>query len=297
MAGKNYGVYLIPEGLIDEVPETKALINILSKTRKNIEKEGIGTKADRDKEPIEIKRKYMAMKPKQRLNYVKEILSESDNKADKAAYNTLEKLPDSTQVKLIMAKPDAHGNIPVSQIDTENVIIHLVEKNIKEINSTIDRKNRNLKKGEKATPKISFAPQGHFLGYEGRCEFPSNFDTNYCYALGYNAVALINAGATGYMSTISNLTKPPKDWKAGGVPITSMMNKEFRNGKDKPVIKKALVDLNGPVFKEFAKQRDKWILGNGKDEYYDYPGPIQYFGPDEVCNAPTKTLKLEQGAA
>jgi len=277
LAGKNYGVYLIPEGLIDEIPETKVLMKELSTMLKNIDSDENARK------------EYYKKNAENRIKFIKERLKETNE----PAYHTFVKFPQSIQSQLIKDR-DAHGNVQVSKIDTEQLMIHLVSRNINRLNAKIVENNE--KNGTKVK-EIKFSPQGHFLGYEGRCEFPSNFDTNYCYALGYNAVALINSGATGYMSTISDLTKPAKDWKAGGVPITSMMNAEVRNGELKPVIKKALVDLNGPVFKEFARQRDSWVLGNGKDEYYDYPGPIQYYGPDEVCNSPTKTLKLEQGAA
>ena len=135
-----------------------------------------------------------------------------------------------------------------------------------------------------------FAAQHHFFGYEGRCADPSNFDADYCYALGYNAAQLINCGATGYMSSVRNLTKPSVQWVAGGIPITMMMNMERRNGKMKPVIQKALVDLNGKPFKKFAEQRDEWALNT----CYMYPGPIQYFGPAEVCDQPSRTLYYEQ---
>jgi len=277
MVGKNYGVYLIPEGLIDEIPETKSLMTELSTMLKKID------------DDENLKKDYDKKNSEDRVKFIKERLKDTNEQA----YHTYLKFPQSIQSQLIRDR-DAHGNVQVSKIDTEQLMIYMVSKNVRKINAKIAENNN--KNGTKIK-EIKFSPQGHFLGYEGRCEFPSNFDTNYCYALGYNAVALINAGATGYMSTISDLTKPANEWKAGGVPISSMMNAELRNGKKKAVIKKALVDLNGSVFKEFAKQRDSWALGNGKDEYYDYPGPIQYYGPDAVCNAPTKTLKLEQGAA
>ena len=136
-----------------------------------------------------------------------------------------------------------------------------------------------------------FSPLHHFFGYEGRCADPSNFDADYCYALGYNAAQLINCGATGYMSSIRNLTKPSVQWIAGGIPITMMMNMERRNGKMKPVIQKALVDLEGAPFQKFAQHRAEWALNT----CYVYPGPIQYFGPAEVCDQPSRTLYYEQG--
>ena len=134
-----------------------------------------------------------------------------------------------------------------------------------------------------------FSTQYHFFGYEGRCAEPSNFDADYCYSLGYTASLLISEGKTGYMASIRNLTAPAKDWIAGGVPVTMMMNLEKRHGYFKPVIQKALVDLNGTPFKYFASKRDQWALSSE----YIYPGPIQYFGPSDVCDQPTETLKLE----
>jgi pyrophosphate--fructose-6-phosphate 1-phosphotransferase len=135
-----------------------------------------------------------------------------------------------------------------------------------------------------------FSTQSHFFGYEGRCAPPSNFDADYCYSLGYNAAALINGGATGYISSIRNLTKPADKWTCGGVPLTMLMNMERRHGEEKPVIKKALVELEGAPFKKFAEQRDKWAI----ETSYVYPGPIQYFGPSEVCDQKTITLTLER---
>ena len=134
-----------------------------------------------------------------------------------------------------------------------------------------------------------FSALHHFFGYEGRCADPSNFDADYCYALGFNAACLINSGVTGYMSSIRNLVKPSVQWLAGGIPITMMMNIEHRNGADKPVIQKALVRLDGAPFKYFAAHRDEWALNT----CYVYPGPIQYFGPAEVCDQPSRTLTLE----
>jgi pyrophosphate--fructose-6-phosphate 1-phosphotransferase len=135
-----------------------------------------------------------------------------------------------------------------------------------------------------------FSAQHHFFGYEGRCAAPSNFDADYCYSLGYTAAALIGNGKTGYMSSVRNTTAPAEEWISGGVPITMMMNMERRHGEMKPVIQKALVKLDGAPFKAFAAQRDVWA----RETAYVYPGPIQYFGPTEVCDEPTKTLQLEQ---
>ncbi|MDE7443661.1 MAG: diphosphate--fructose-6-phosphate 1-phosphotransferase, partial [Muribaculaceae bacterium] len=171
---------------------------------------------------------------------------------------------------------DPHGNVQVSLIETEKLLGEMVGKRLAEM---------------KAEGKYvgKYAPQFHFFGYEGRCADPSNFDADYCYALGYNAAMLINAGVTGYMSSVRNLVRPSVQWLAGGIPITMMMNMERRHGAMKPVIQKALVDLEGAPFKKFASKRDQWAV----ETCYMYPGPIQYFGPAEVCDQPTKTLHYE----
>ena len=152
----------------------------------------------------------------------------------------------------------------------------------------VEEKLAKLKKEGKYSGK--FATQSHFFGYEGRCAFPSNFDADYCYSLGFNAFALINFGLTGYLSSVRNLSKPASEWIAGGVPLTMMMNMEKRHGEMKPVIQKALVRLDGPVFKELKDNREKWAL----EDCYLFPGAIQYFGPAEVCDITTRTLQLEQ---
>ena len=172
---------------------------------------------------------------------------------------------------------DPHGNVQVSLIETEKLLSEMV-----------GNKLAAWKKEGKYTG--SFNPQHHFFGYEGRCAAPSNYDADYCYALGYNATQLIAAGKTGYMSSIRNTTAPAAEWIAGGIPITMMMNMERRHGEMKPVIQKALVDLEGAPFKAFAANRETWA----KETCYIYPGPIQYFGPTEVCDQTTKTLALEQ---
>jgi len=136
-----------------------------------------------------------------------------------------------------------------------------------------------------------FSAQTHFFGYEGRCSMPSNFDADYCYSLGYNAASIISTGKTGYMSSVRNLTEPTDKWIAGAIPLTAMMNMERRHGEDKPVIKKALVELDGAPFRELAKNREKWAV----ETCYVYPGPIQFFGPAEVADITTKTLALEKG--
>ena len=172
---------------------------------------------------------------------------------------------------------DPHGNVQVSLIETEKLLSTMVAQKLEK-----------MKKAGTYTGK--FGTQHHFFGYEGRCAAPSNFDADYCYALGNSAAQLIAAGKTGYMAIVQNTTAPAAEWKAGGVPITMMMNMEKRNGEMKPVIRKALVELDGAPFKEFAAHREEWA----RKTAYVYPGPIQYWGPSEVCDQPTKTLALEQ---
>ncbi len=174
---------------------------------------------------------------------------------------------------------DPHGNVQVSLIETEKLLIEMVSKRLQELK-------------EEGNFKGKFSAINHFFGYEGRCAIPSNFDADYTYSLGVTASILIAEGKTGYMSSVRNLTEPAEKWIAGGVPITMMMNMEKRHGEMKPVIQKALVRLDGAPFKFFAQYREKWA-----DQEIDfiYPGPIQYFGPTEVCDQPTKTLLLEKG--
>ncbi len=175
-----------------------------------------------------------------------------------------------------MLDRDPHGNVQVSLIETEKLLSDMVAAKL----ATSE---------EFKAAKGKFAAQHHFFGYEGRCADPSNFDADYCYSLGFNAAALINAGVTGYMSSIRNLVKPAVQWIPGGIPITMMMNIERRNAQDKPVIQKALVRLDDAPFQKFAAKRDEWA----HDTCYVYPGPIQYFGPAEVCDQPSMTLKYE----
>jgi pyrophosphate--fructose-6-phosphate 1-phosphotransferase len=186
-------------------------------------------------------------------------------------------LPEGVARQLTLDR-DPHGNVQVSLIETEKLLAEMVGTKLAEW---------------KAEGKYvgKFATQHHFFGYEGRCAAPSNYDADYCYSLGYTASRLIASGKTGYMSSVRNTTAPAEEWIAGGVPITMMMNMERRHGEMKPVIQKALVKLDGAPFKAFAAQRDKWAI----ETDYVYPGPIQYFGPTEVCDQPTKTLRLEQG--
>ena len=199
------------------------------------------------------------------IDFVKKSIAK-DNLA------VLESLPEDVARQLCLDR-DPHGNVQVSLIETEKLLSRMVAKKLKETGRA---------------PK--FSAQHHFFGYEGRCAAPSNYDADYCYSLGFNASRLIAAGKTGYMSIVKNTTAPAAEWIAGGVPITMMMNIERRNGADKPVIRKALVELDGAPFKYFAAHREEWA----RQTAYVYPGPIQYFGPTEVCDQCTKTLQLEQ---
>ena len=205
----------------------------------------------------------------QKIDYVVKHLS-----AENAAI--FESLPAGVSRQLALER-DPHGNVQVSLIETEQLLADMVGKKL-----------AAWKKEGKYVGK--FATQHHFFGYEGRCAAPSNFDADYCYSLGRVAALLIASGKTGYMSSVRNTTKPAAEWLAGGIPITAMMNMEKRNGKMKPVIQKALVKLDGGPFKFFAANREKWAI----ETDYVYPGPIQYFGPSDVCDQPSKTLQLEQ---
>lgn len=249
--GQNFGVVLIPEGLIEFVPAIGRLIQELNDL---LAAHGADYK-DLDKDA--------------QREYIMAHLS-AENKA------TFETLPESVGRQLSLDR-DPHGNVQVSLIETEKLISEMV-----------DAKLASWAKQGKY--KGQFAAQHHFFGYEGRCAAPSNFDADYCYALGTSAALLIASGKTGYMAIVKNTTANAENWKAGGVPITMMMNMERRNGEMKPVIRKALVELEGKPFKTFAAQRDEWA----KNTCYIYPGPIQYWGPSEVCDQPTKTLELEQ---
>lgn len=205
----------------------------------------------------------------QQIDFVKSHISAENL----AVFNSL---PADVASQLALDR-DPHGNVQVSLIETEKLLSQMVEKKLEEMKAAGEYVGK-------------FAAQHHFFGYEGRCAAPSNYDADYCYSLGFNASRLIANGKTGYMSIIKNTTAPANEWVAGGVPITMMMNLERRNGKMKPVIRKALVELDGAPFKFFASKRDEWA----KQTAYVYPGPIQYFGPSEVCDQSTKTLQLEQ---
>ena len=248
--GNNFGSVLIPEGLIEFIPAMKKLIAELN---------------DMLAKFPEIK----DMEPDAQHQFVVNQLNPENAE-------TFSSLPLEVARQLSLDR-DPHGNVQVSLIETEKLLSEMVAKKL-----------ADMKEEGKFVGK--FAAQHHFFGYEGRCADPSNFDADYCYALGYNAAQLVKCGATGYMSSIRNLSNPSIQWIAGGIPITMMMNIERRHGEDKPVIRKALVDLNGKPFQEFAKNRAKWA----KETCYVYPGPIQYFGPDEVCNATSRTLYYEQ---
>ena len=249
--GNNFGVVLIPEGLVEFIPAIGRLIQELNDL---LAAHGADY-ADLDKDA-------------QRA-YILAHLTE-ENRA------TFETLPEGVARQLSLDR-DPHGNVQVSLIETEKLISDMVGAKLSQ-----------WKKEGKYNGK--FSALHHFFGYEGRCAAPSNFDADYCYALGTSAALLIASGKTGYMAIVKNTTAKTDEWKAGGVPITMMMNMERRNGEMKPVIRKALVELEGKPFKAFVAQRDQWA----KETCYVYPGPIQYWGPAEVCDQPTKTLELEQ---
>lgn len=246
--GDNFGVVLIPEGLVEFVPEVKKLIAEINEILAANEKEFSLTE-----------------KPEDKLKFMTSHLSEASNKVFAI-------LPADIQQQLMMDR-DPHGNVQVSRIESEKLVSTLVANELK----------------KRPEYKGKFNALHHFFGYEGRCAFPSNFDADYCYSLGYNACMLIINGYTGYLSSIRNLSQSADKWTAGGMPITKMMNIERRHGEDKPVIKKALVTLDGKPFKYFAERRDKWAL----ETCYTFPGAIQYYGPESVCDLTTKTLALE----
>ena len=251
-AGMNFGVALIPEGLIEFVPEIKVLIAELNDL--------LAANAA----------KVDAMEKADKVAFANANLSAESAKV-------FGSLPTGIQMQLCNDR-DPHGNVQVSLIETEKMLAEMVGTRLKQM------KSEGAYDGK-------FSTQVHFFGYEGRCAAPSNYDADYCYSLGYNAAALIGAGKTGYMSSVRNTMFPASKWIAGGIPITMMMNIERRHGHDKPVIKKALVELDGAPFKFFAAHRAEWA----KETAYVYPGPIQYFGPAEVCDLVTRTLELEQG--
>jgi len=251
--GWNFGVAIIPEGIVEFVPEFSMLIAEINELL-------AGSKADA----------FNALTTwAEKDAFIQAGLS-------KEAMDVFRILPDSIQQQLFLER-DPHGNVQVSLIESEKLFSQMVAKNL------AARKQAGFYNGK-------FSPLHHFLGYEGRCAFPSNFDADYCYSLGYNACMLIQYGYTGYLSKVSNLSKPAEEWVAGGMPITKMMNIERRHGADKPVIRKALVELDGAPFKFFAEHREQWA----NETCFVYPGAIQYYGPSEVCDITTKTLALEK---
>ncbi len=250
--GMNFGIAVIPEGVVEFVPEFSVLIHEINELL-------AGSKAD----------EFNALKTwAEKYAFIQNGLT-------KESMDVFAILPESIQQQLFLER-DPHGNVQVSLIESEKLFSALVKDNL------AARKAAGTYKGK-------FSALHHFLGYEGRCAFPSNFDSDYCYSLGYNAFMLIQYGYNGYLSKISNLSKPASEWIAGGMPITKMMNIERRHGEDKPVIKKALVELDGKPFKYFEAHRDEWAV----DTCFVYPGAIQYYGPAEVCDVTTVTLALE----
>ncbi|OIT00128.1 pyrophosphate--fructose 6-phosphate 1-phosphotransferase subunit beta [Nicotiana attenuata] len=241
--GYNYGVILIPEGLIDFIPEVQQLIAELNEILANDVIDEAG-------------------------NWKKKLRSQS--------HELFEFLPQAIQEQLLLER-DPHGNVQVAKIETEKMLIQMVEAELEN-----KRKEGSYTK--------HFKGQSHFFGYEGRCGLPSNFDSNYCYALGYGAGALLHSGKTGLISSVGNLGAPVEDWTVGGTALTSLMDVERRHGKFKPVIKKAMVELEGAPFKKFASLREEWAL---KNRYFS-PGPLQFVGP--TSNEINHTLMLELGA-
>ena len=248
--GWNFGTVLVPEGLIEFIPSMKALISELN----DVLEEHAAEIAELDEN--------------EKLEKIHSYLSATNAELYKS-------LPKNIALQLSLDR-DSHGNVQVSLIETESLLSEMVAKRLEEMAANGEYSGK-------------FNTQHHFFGYEGRCADPTNFDADYTYALGYNAAMLINSGLTGYMSSVRNLTEPSEVWIAGGIPITMMMNMERRKGEMKPVIQKALVNLNGRPYLKFASMRETLALNT----LYQYPGPIQYFGPSEICDRPSMTLLLE----
>ncbi len=251
--GMNFGIAVIPEGVVEFVPEFSVLIQEINELL-------AGSKADEFNALPSWEAKYAFI----------------ENGLTKESMEVFAILPQAIQQQLFLER-DPHGNVQVSLIESEKLFSALVADKL------AARKAAGTYKGK-------FSTLHHFLGYEGRCAFPSNFDSDYCYSLGYNAFMLIQYGYNGYLSKVSNLSAPANEWVGGGMPITKMMNIERRHGEDKPVIKKALVELDGAPFKYFEAHREQWAL----ETCFKYPGAIQYYGPTEVCDITTVTLALEQ---
>ena len=252
--GKNFGIAVIPEGLIEFIPEMKSMIANLNDIMASLETDPDFVNATTIRDKFDI----------------------VENRLDEDSAKVYNSLPAIIKGQLL-ADRDPHGNVQVSKIETEKLLIEMISTRLDELKSQGDYIGK-------------FSAQSHFFGYEGRCAFPSNFDADYCYSLGFNAFALINFGLTGYLSSVRNLTAPASEWIAGGVPLTMMMNMEKRHGEMKPVIQKALVKLDGPVFKQLEENREDWAM----NDRYLFPGAIQYFGPSSVCDITTCTLKLER---
>ena len=254
--GNNFGVAIIPEGIVEFVPEFSKLIAEINELL-------AGSKTEEFNALPDWAAKY---------NFIKNGLTAE-------SFAVFDILPQGIQQQLFLER-DPHGNVQVSLIESEKLFSEMV-------------KNELAKRKAAGTYKGKFGAQHHFFGYEGRCAFPSNFDADYCYSLGYNAFMLIQYGYTGYLSKVSNIAKPAEEWVAGGMPITKMMNMERRNGEDKPVIRKALVELDGKPFKYFEAHREEWAV----ETAFTFPGAIQYYGPTEVCDLTTRTLALEKAEA
>ena len=253
-AGKNFGIAVIPEGLIEFIPEMGSMISNLNDIMATLESDPAFVNATTIRDKFDI---------------VENRLEDENAKV----YKSLPALIKSQ----LLADRDPHGNVQVSKIETEKLLIEMISTRLDELK-------------EEGSFIGKFSAQSHFFGYEGRCAFPSNFDADYCYSLGYNAFALISFGMTGYLSSVRNLTESADKWIAGGVPLTMMMNMEKRHGEMKPVIQKALVRLDGPVFKQLQDNREDWAM----NDRYLFPGAIQYFGPSSVCDITTVTLQLER---
>ena len=249
--GDNFGIILVPEGLVEFIPEIKQLISELNDT--------LADEAE----------SFAAAKGfSEQLNWFSGRISD-------ISYGILKTLPADIAAQFLMDR-DPHGNVQVSRIETEKLLVGMVEKKL----AILKEKKQYCGK---------FDHQTHFFGYEGRCAFPTNFDADYCYSLGFSAFVLIASGLTGYISSVKNLTAPAAQWIAGGIPLTMMMNLEQRHGSKKPVIKKALVELDGKPFKAFAAKRDLWA----EKTCFLFPGSIQYFGPAEICDHTSYTLRYE----
>jgi pyrophosphate--fructose-6-phosphate 1-phosphotransferase len=250
-AGRNYGIIIVPEGLPEFISDIKAMIDEISAALGKDE-QYIGALPDHS----------------ERVQYLSSRFSDHSAKV----YGSLPR-----NIQEVLLTRDSHGNVPLSQVQTEQLLVDLVSDKIR------------LMKARGETD-AKFTAVSHFLGYEGRCAAPSNLDADYCYSLGCSAAHLVRAGLSGYTVHVRNLTRPADEWVAGGTPVTAMLTMEMRKGKPAPVIKKALVDLNGGPFRYFAANRGSWAL----NDQYVFPGPIQYFGPPEVCDRPSLTLTLER---